>query len=800
MLKIKFCLLEIQWTDAERTLTVLIDSLTKRRSEYQDFENKFVRFIQWFENFLNNEISQRLDGLTIQSTLEILKNDIRNIITDKRKYVNELLIQGRLLQSQSTDQTQLQTIKQKIEQLEHIMDTVEQHVEKRIKKTEITYKMFNDFEQGFENIRSWMDTIEANLQRTLTTQTANEFHIHQQSIATIETDIEKHSTVISNLLALGHNLLNETDISQRNIDSLSRTIQTLEQRWLSLKELIMKRKFELDNIHVSWRSIDEAINRVSKMISDHERFLTEVKRASGDGLQGVRNEYKSLENFKRTLDHDDKEIQQIANSYSEILRLYPTTDSNNEMRIRIKDLNHRWETLNGTVHETLKHLKYMLSVHGDFQLTQDSLVLWLTDLDVLLTNLEHLSEASTNEKIRQLDDMDREIQEKQAKIEYVQKCANYLLNKTVDARGLTINMNELAKFLQQLRNLTKRIRKLKQNLMNPSDHHLDLMSSARVSPVRTSTSPTRKRLASPSPTRSRSPNRYLRNRDRFLCSYDKIELDDCRQRADKLLADFEDILLQINADFRSKEESLHSSTPIGIQIENLPMDFTYNRILTSSRRKIDTLREFILQIKQELGAYLIQDLNNDPIVLDIMNKWTHLQVLANDKDDQLNQNHQQWRHFKRQLEDLEQSAQEFTNSDYLLSRTIYSKSDVNQRLDEFEILLKSTIDLADKFNDNSNEWIIIEHRLQSIKDKFQYLLTKSNRQYRELKINTDIKHEILEINSQLDHLETLAHSLEPIDHNEINQNINRTKLHRFIRIHDDLEILNERLIKINDNS
>lgn len=45
----------------------------------------------------------------------------------------------------------------------------------------------------------------------------------------------------------------------------------------------------------------------------------------------------------------------------------------------------------------------MLSVHGDFQLTQDSLTLWLTDLDVLLTNLEHLSEAPMNEKLRQLD-------------------------------------------------------------------------------------------------------------------------------------------------------------------------------------------------------------------------------------------------------------------------------------------------------------------------------------------------------------------------------------------------------------
>ena len=45
----------------------------------------------------------------------------------------------------------------------------------------------------------------------------------------------------------------------------------------------------------------------------------------------------------------------------------------------------------------------MLSVHGDFQLTKDSLVVWLADLEVVLTNLEHLSEAPLNEKLQQLD-------------------------------------------------------------------------------------------------------------------------------------------------------------------------------------------------------------------------------------------------------------------------------------------------------------------------------------------------------------------------------------------------------------
>ena len=51
----------------------------------------------------------------------------------------------------------------------------------------------------------------------------------------------------------------------------------------------------LDTVQVSWRNVDEVIKRASKMITDHECFLTEVKRTSGEGLQGVRNEYKSLE-------------------------------------------------------------------------------------------------------------------------------------------------------------------------------------------------------------------------------------------------------------------------------------------------------------------------------------------------------------------------------------------------------------------------------------------------------------------------------------------------------------------------
>ena len=37
-----------------------------------------------------------------------------------------------------------------------------------------------------------------------------------------------------------------------------------------------------------------------------------------------------------------------------------------------------------------------------------------------------------------------------------------------------------------------------------------------------------------------------------------------------------------------------------------------------------------------------------------MTKWSHLQTIANEKGDQLNQNRQKWRDFKQQLDDLGQ--------------------------------------------------------------------------------------------------------------------------------------------------
>ncbi|CAF4263753.1 unnamed protein product, partial [Rotaria sordida] len=125
-------------------------------------------------------------------------------------------------------------------------------------------------------------------------------------------------------------------------------------------------------------------------------------------------------------------------------------------------------------------------------------------------------------------------------------------------------------------------------------HHLDLITSARSSPPHQtffSTSSTHKRLPSPTSSRSRSPQPYFRLRDRFFRSYDQIELGDQYQRAQELLSDFEDIIVQINDHFLAKEETFRSETRISVHVEYLPIEFTSTRILTTTTcRKIESLR------------------------------------------------------------------------------------------------------------------------------------------------------------------------------------------------------------------
>ena len=51
----------------------------------------------------------------------------------------------------------------------------------------------------------------------------------------------------------------------------------------------------LQSVQARQKNVEEAIQRVSTLLANHERSLLDIRRTSGDGLSGVRHEYKCLE-------------------------------------------------------------------------------------------------------------------------------------------------------------------------------------------------------------------------------------------------------------------------------------------------------------------------------------------------------------------------------------------------------------------------------------------------------------------------------------------------------------------------
>ena len=82
----------------------------------------------------------------------------------------------------------------------------------RIKQIEITLQMISDFDKGVETIRSWMQKVQSNL------------------------EVAKHAPIVSSILALGHNLVHESDIRPDNAEALSDRLHAFEQDWISFRE------------------------------------------------------------------------------------------------------------------------------------------------------------------------------------------------------------------------------------------------------------------------------------------------------------------------------------------------------------------------------------------------------------------------------------------------------------------------------------------------------------------------------------------------------------------------------------
>lgn len=78
------------------------------------------------------------------------------------------------------------------------------------------------------------------------------------------------------------------------------------------------------------------------------------------------------------------------------------TDTNLQLRKMVHEANNRWDDVARRCNKVLRRMKALLTQKEEFDSTRESMIVWLTEMDLQLTNVEHFSESEVSIKVKQM--------------------------------------------------------------------------------------------------------------------------------------------------------------------------------------------------------------------------------------------------------------------------------------------------------------------------------------------------------------------------------------------------------------
>uniref|UniRef100_A0A3B4YV88 Nesprin-2-like n=1 Tax=Seriola lalandi dorsalis TaxID=1841481 RepID=A0A3B4YV88_SERLL len=398
-----------QWEELCMKVSLRRQEIADRLNAWTIFNDKNKEFCDWLTQ-MENKVCHSGD-LSIEEMVEKLKKDCMeeiNLFSENKSHLKQLGEQL-LLASDEAKQTQVRGSMQEVNQRWH---NLFHHIEARVKKLKETLVTVQQLDKNMSNLRSWLSRIEAELSRPITYSVCHHQEIQRRLAEQqeLQRDIEQHTEGVASVLNLCDVLLRDEDAAggtEAESDSLQETSRSLDQRWRAICTMALDRRLRIEETWRLW----------CKFLDDYSRFEDWLKMAertaanpnSADVLYTVaKEELKKFEGFQRQVHERLTQLELVNNQYRRLAR-ENRTDRASQLKAMVHEGNRRWDTLHRRAASILRRLKYFTSQREEFEGTRESMLVWLTELDLQLTNVEHFSESDVHHKIQQLNSFQKEI-------------------------------------------------------------------------------------------------------------------------------------------------------------------------------------------------------------------------------------------------------------------------------------------------------------------------------------------------------------------------------------------------------
>ncbi|XP_016149734.1 nesprin-2-like [Sinocyclocheilus grahami] len=443
-----------------KALADTITHVSLRKQEIADrlnawiiFNDKDKELCDWLTQ-MEKKVAHRGENLSIEEMVEKLKKDCMeeiNLFSKNKSHLKQLGEQL-LLASDKAKEAEIHGALQDVnDRWQHLFD----HIEARVKKLTETLVTVQQLDKNMNNLRSWLTRIEAELAKPIHYSICHRDEIQKRLAEQqdLQRDIEQHTERVASVLTLCDVLLRDEDAcssSDGENDSIQQTMQRLDKRWRNICSMSLERRLRIEETWRLWCKFQEDYSSFENWLNVAERSAAEPN-SSDRTYTDAKEELQKYEVFQRQVHESLTQLEIINNQYRRLAR-ENRADAASRLRAMVHHGNQRWDTLQRRVAAILRRLRHFTSQREEFEGTRESLLVWLTEIDLQLTNVENFSESHLQDKMKQLKSFKKEITLNTNKIDALIVFGEGLIQRSCpqDAVEIEDELEELHTYCQEV--------------------------------------------------------------------------------------------------------------------------------------------------------------------------------------------------------------------------------------------------------------------------------------------------------------------------------------------------------------
>ncbi|KAM6917369.1 nesprin-2-like [Lycodopsis pacificus] len=441
-----------QWEELCLKVSLRKQEIADRLNAWIIFNQKNKELCEWLTQ-MENKVAHNSD-LNIEEMVEKLKKDCMeeiNLFSENKSHLKQLGEQL-ITASNKTKETGVNgKLTDVNDRWQHLFD----HIENRVRKLKETLVTVQQLDKNMSNLRTWLSRIEAELAKPVVYDVCHSDEIQRKlsEQQDLQRDIEQHTESVASVLTLCDVLLHDADAcggGDSENDSIQQTTRSLDRRWRNICAMSMERRMRIEETWRLWCKFLDDFSRFEDWLKTSE--LTAANPDSADVLYtSAKEELKKFEAFQRQVHERLTQLELVNKQYRRLAR-ENRTDAASKLKVLVHEGNQRWDSLQKRVASVLRRLKHFTSQREDFEGTREGILVWLTEMDLQLTNVEHFSESDVEDKMRQLNGFQQEITLNTNKIDALIVFGENLIQKSapLDAVLIEDELEELHSYCQEV--------------------------------------------------------------------------------------------------------------------------------------------------------------------------------------------------------------------------------------------------------------------------------------------------------------------------------------------------------------